>query len=86
MDAPLSPLPPLLARTITQGGTFYRIVKGWINQGGANVESAFGGTFADDPGGLALKHDHKVQEGGAWHVKGRWGKLHGVHCAGACVW
>ncbi|KAL6784113.1 CYN52A [Auxenochlorella protothecoides x Auxenochlorella symbiontica] len=42
-----------------KGGTFYRIVKGWINQGGANVESAFGGTFADDPGGLALKHDHK---------------------------
>eukprot|EP00798_Chlamydomonas_sp_ICE-L_P031087 gene31087-6213_t len=42
-----------------KGSTFYRIIDRFIDQSGANTESVFGGTFMDDIGGLALKHDRK---------------------------
>jgi cyclophilin family peptidyl-prolyl cis-trans isomerase len=42
-----------------KGASFYRIIDQFIDQAGANVESVFGGQFEDDPGGLALKHEHK---------------------------
>ena len=44
----------------SQGAKFYRIVRNWINQGGVETDSVWGGRFADDAGGLALKHDRKV--------------------------
>jgi hypothetical protein len=31
---------------------------------GAETESVFGGRFKDDPGGLKLKHDRKVNTAG----------------------
>ncbi|GBF94044.1 peptidyl-prolyl cis-trans isomerase D [Raphidocelis subcapitata] len=40
-----------------KGRPFYRIVEGFIDQAGAEVESVFGGEFRDDAGGLQLKHD-----------------------------
>mmetsp|Transcript_23324 Transcript_23324/g.59675 ORF Transcript_23324/g.59675 Transcript_23324/m.59675 type:complete len:383 (-) Transcript_23324:379-1527(-) len=42
-----------------EGATFYRIIDKFINQAGINTDSVYGGTFKDDPGGLALKHDRK---------------------------
>eukprot|EP00798_Chlamydomonas_sp_ICE-L_P022017 gene22017-29076_t len=42
-----------------QGSTFYRIIDRFMDQSGANTESVYGGTFVDDAGGLALKHDRK---------------------------
>ncbi|KAF8072652.1 cyp6 [Scenedesmus sp. PABB004] len=44
-----------------KGKPFYRIIHGFIDQAGANTDSALpgGGQFKDDPGGLALKHDRK---------------------------
>lgn len=45
------------ATTWLQGAFFYRIIDQFIDQSGAGTESVFGGHFADDPGGLALKHD-----------------------------
>lgn len=45
---------------LPQGSAFYRIVDKFIDQSGANTESVYGGTFKDDPGGLAMKHDRKV--------------------------
>ena len=42
-----------------QGAYFYRIIHGFIDQAGIDVESAFGGEFNDDRGGLELKHDRK---------------------------
>ena len=44
---------------LVQGAFFYRIIDQFIDQSGANTESVFGGQFADDPGGLALKHDRR---------------------------
>jgi peptidyl-prolyl isomerase D len=43
-----------------QGANFYRIIHSFIDQAGVYVESVFGGTFNDDPGGLLLKHTKKV--------------------------
>ncbi|KAK3271358.1 hypothetical protein CYMTET_20283 [Cymbomonas tetramitiformis] len=40
-----------------KGQRFYRIIDRFINQAGAGTDSVFGGSFKDDPGGLALKHD-----------------------------
>ena len=34
-------------------------VRRFIDQGGIEVESVFGGEFKDDQGGLKLKHDRK---------------------------
>lgn len=42
-----------------KGAYFYRIVDQFIDQTGAGTESALGGRFKDDPGGLRLKHDRK---------------------------
>jgi hypothetical protein len=44
-----------------KGAPFYRIIHGFIDQAGVEVDSVFGGQFKDDPGGLRLKHDHKVR-------------------------
>ena len=33
--------------------SFYRIIDRFIDQGGADTDSVFGGTFKDDPGGPA---------------------------------
>jgi hypothetical protein len=52
------PLPP----DPLQGATFYRIIDRFIDQGGTNTDSIYGGPFKDDPGGLLLKHNRKV-----WH-------------------
>lgn len=43
-----------------KGAAFYRIIDRFIIQTGAGTDSVFGGTFKDDPGGLELKHEHKV--------------------------
>ncbi len=43
-----------------KGARFYRIIDRFIIQTGANTDSVFGGAFKDDPGGLQLKHEHKV--------------------------
>ena len=40
-----------------KGNTFYRIIDEFICQTGTWTESVYGGSFKDDPGGLALKHD-----------------------------
>lgn len=42
-----------------RGKAFYNIVDGFILQSGSMTESIYGGTFKDDPGGLALKHNRK---------------------------
>lgn len=42
-----------------KGAYFYRIIDQFIDQTGVETESVFGGQFKDDPGGLALKHEHK---------------------------
>lgn len=42
-----------------KGRAFYRIIDRFIDQTGASTESIYGGSFKDDPGGLALKHDRK---------------------------
>jgi peptidyl-prolyl isomerase D len=39
------------------GARFYRILDAFIDQTGVEVPSLNGGSFQDDPGGLALKHD-----------------------------
>lgn len=43
------------------GAKFYRIIHGFIDQGGANTDSPLpgGGHFKDDPGSLELLHDRK---------------------------
>lgn len=40
-----------------RGASFYRVLDRFIDQSGVNVDSVYGGTFDDDEGGLALKHD-----------------------------
>lgn len=42
-----------------KGAFFYRIIDRFINQSGANTESVFGGQFADDAGGLQLRHNRR---------------------------
>lgn len=42
-----------------KGASFYRIIDQFIDQGGVEIESALGGAFKDDSGGLKLKHEHK---------------------------
>jgi peptidyl-prolyl isomerase D len=42
-----------------RGKAFYNIVDRFIIQSGSFTESIYGGTFEDDPGGLALKHNRK---------------------------
>ena len=54
---PTSNLQPSPPNPRTQGRPFYRIVEGFIDQAGAEVDSTFGGQFKDDAGGLRLKHD-----------------------------
>ena len=59
-----SPAAACCTRRLPQGRSFYRIVDRFIDQSGANTESIYGGAFKDDPGGLAMKHDRRVREGG----------------------
>ena len=40
-----------------KGNQFYRIIDQFVCQTGTWTESVYGGSFKDDPGGLALKHD-----------------------------
>ncbi|KIZ05729.1 peptidylprolyl isomerase D (cyclophilin D) [Monoraphidium neglectum] len=40
-----------------KGRPFYRIIDGFIDQSGVDVDSVFGGEFKDDAAGLRLKHD-----------------------------
>ena len=40
-----------------KGMRFYRIIDMFIDQAGAGQGAVWGGSFDDDPGGLALKHD-----------------------------
>ena len=42
-----------------KGARFYRVLDKFIDQSGVYVDSVFGGMFADDPGGLLLRHDRK---------------------------
>lgn len=42
-----------------RGASFYRIIHDFIDQGGIDADSALGGQFRDDAGGLALRHAHK---------------------------
>ncbi|KAI8467349.1 MAG: cyclophilin-like domain-containing protein [Monoraphidium minutum] len=40
-----------------KGRPFYRVIDGFIDQTGVEVDSVFGGEFKDDAGGLRLRHD-----------------------------
>lgn len=42
-----------------KGNYFYRIIEGFICQGGSMTESVYGGEFKDDEEGLKLEHDRK---------------------------
>lgn len=55
--------------SLLQGAYFYRIIYGFIDQGGVDVDSVFGGEFKDDDGGLKLKHDRKGLLSMANHVR-----------------
>ena len=83
-SAALSMRPPTCPIPSAQRGTdgmrlvlqtsFYRIIDRFIDQGGTDTDSVFGGTFKDDPGAPANCIPTNISEE-------KLTALHAVHCA-----